>query len=218
MNALSRPSTTVTLSRRCTNVRQNRARRAGVPRAAASDPDIEAQGEGEIGLGIDMEAMLEAAAGGPTVPSWVPDVPQLKDALKQLGSEDTVISDKLLVEDYGKEFNKALGFSETAELINGRCAMLAFVLAIQNTFGGDILTLMAKYPLWVIMQDATIISASLVPVVMPKGYLPEGIKTTIDGLVEKTPLSDVFTAKAEQINGRAAMCGVSFFLFTAILF
>jgi len=48
------------------------------------------------------------------------------------------------VEKYGETLYREAGFTETAEKINGRLAQVGFVLALQNTFNGDVLDLMAR--------------------------------------------------------------------------
>ena len=47
-----------------------------------------------------------------------------------LASDSVVISDQLLVERYGESLFAATGFTKTAELINGRLAMLGCVAAL----------------------------------------------------------------------------------------
>jgi hypothetical protein len=53
-------------------------------------------------------------------------------------------SEALFVEKYGETLYREAGFTETAEKINGRLAQVGFVLALQNTFNGDVLDLMAR--------------------------------------------------------------------------
>ena len=127
-------------------------------------------------------------------------------------------SELLFVEKYGETLYREAGFTETAEKINGRLAQVGFVLAVQNTFNGDVLTLIAKYPLLVALVTAGIAGASLVPVANPQGYFPEGLKGTVMKAYEGANLDDVFSEKAEIINGRAAMLGMGVFLLTATIF
>jgi hypothetical protein len=177
---------------------------------------------GEIGLGEEMEDMLAKAAGGSSVPKFIKDTgnEQLIDAFKFLGSDSMTGpgSEMLFVEKYGETLYREAGFTETAEKINGRLAQVGFVLAVQNTFNGDVLTLIAKYPLLVFLVVAGITGASLVPTANPAGYMPEGLKSSVMKAYEGANLGDVFSEKAELINGRAAMVGMGIFLATAIVF
>ena len=97
--------------------------------------------------------MLAKAAGGSSVPKFIKDTgnESLIQAFKFLGSDQMTGqgSELLFVEKYGETLYREAGFTETAEKINGRLAQVGFVLALQNTFNGDVLTLMAKYPLLV---------------------------------------------------------------------
>jgi hypothetical protein len=70
-----------------------------------------------------MEDIMKSAAGGSSVPGWVPAVPELEAALKVLASDSVDISVKLLVEKYGEALFAATGFTKRAELINGRLAV-----------------------------------------------------------------------------------------------
>jgi hypothetical protein len=177
---------------------------------------------GEIGLGEEMEDMLAKAAGGSSVPKFIKDtgIEPLIEAFKFLGSDQMTGpgSELLFVEKYGETLYREAGFTETAEKINGRLAQVGFVLAVQNTFNGDVLTLIAKYPLLVALVTAGVAGASLVPVANPQGYFPEGLKGTVMKAYEGAKLDDVFSEKAEIINGRAAMLGMGIFLLTATIF
>ena len=51
-----------------------------------------------------------------------------------------------------------------------------------------------------------------------QGYFPSGLKDTVMKGYEGAGLDDVFSEKAEMINGRAAMLGLGFFLATATIF
>lgn len=89
---------------------------------------------------------------------------------------------------------------------------------MQNTFNGDVLTMVAKYPLLVLFTTAAIAGASLVPAANPQGYFPSGLKEAVMKGYEGANLDDVFSQKAEMINGRAAMVGMAFFIATATIF
>ena len=120
--------------------------------------------------------MLAKAAGGSSVPKFIKDTgnESLIQAFKFLGSDQMTGqgSELLFVEKYGETLYREAGFTETAEKINGRLAQVGFVLALQNTFNGDVLTLMAKYPLLVSLVVIGIAGASLVPTANPPGLLP----------------------------------------------
>ena len=186
----------------------------------ASDDDMDFMGE--IGLGEEMEDMLAKAAGGSSVPKFIKDTgnDQLIEAFKFLGSDQMTGpgSEMLFVEKYGETLYREAGFTETAEKINGRLAQVGFVLALQNTFNGDVLTLMAKYPLLVALTVAGIAGASLVPVANPQGYFPEALKGSVMKAYESVGGGDLFSEKAETINGRAAMLGMGIFIATAVIF
>lgn len=95
---------------------------------------------------------------------------------------------------------------------------VGFVLAVQNTFNGDVLELIAKYPLLVLLTVAGITGASLVPTCAPQGYFPDALKETTMKAYEGAGLGDIFSTKAEMINGRAAMLGMAVFIATATIF
>ena len=178
--------------------------------------------QGEIGLGEEMEDMLAKAAGGSSVPKFIKDTgnESLIQAFKFLGSDQMTGqgSELLFVEKYGETLYREAGFTETAEKINGRLAQVGFVLALQNTFNGDVLTLMAKYPLLVSLVVIGIAGASLVPTANPQGYFPDALKGSVMKAYESAGLNDVFSEKAELINGRAAMLGMGIFIATATIF
>jgi len=186
----------------------------------ASDDDMDFMGE--IGLGEEMEDMLAKAAGGSSVPKFIKDTgnEQLIGAFKFLGSDSMTGpgSEALFVEKYGETLYREAGFTETAEKINGRLAQVGFVLALQNTFNGDVLDLMARYPLLVAIVVSGIAAASLVPVANPQGYFPDALKGSVMKAYEGVGGGDIFSEKAEIINGRAAMLGMGIFIATATIF
>jgi hypothetical protein len=81
-----------------------------------------------------------------------------------------------------------------------------------------VLTLMAKYPLLVFLVVAGVAGASIVPTANPQGYFPDALKGSVMKAYESAGLNDVFSEKAETINGRAAMLGMGIFLATAVVF
>merc|ERR1712216_363927 len=113
---------------------------------------------------------------------------------------------------------KESGFTSLAETINGRCAMVGFVLAVMNTFNGDLLTMMAKVPLAVVFVIATISAASVVQKVNPTGYIPDNVNGAAMNAYSGAKLDEVFTYKAELVNGRMAMLAMLFFVATASIF
>lgn len=86
-----------------------------------------------------------------------------------------------------------------------------------NTFNGDVLEMIAKYPLLVLLTTAGIAGASLVPKCQPQGYFPDGLKDSVMKAYEGAGLDDVFSEKAETINSRAAMVGMGIFILTATI-
>lgn len=176
---------------------------------------------GEIGLG-DLEDIMAKADGGASVPKFIADlgIEPLTQGFKFLGSDQMTGpgSEMLFVEKFGETLYREAGFTETAEKINGRLAQVGFVLAVQNTFNGDVLELIAKYPLLVLLTVAGITGASLVPTCAPQGYFPDALKETTMKAYEGAGLGDIFSAKAEMINGRAAMLGMAVFIATATIF
>ena len=174
---------------------------------------------GELGLG-ELEDIMDMADGGSSVPSFVKDmdIPELTKAFELLGSTDTSMSEALFVEKYGETLFRQSGWTPTAELINGRCAQIGFVLAVLNTFNGDVLTGISTHPLLVALTVAGIAGASIVPVVEPQGYFPPALKDGVMGAYKGANLDEKFTPTVEMVNGRAAMVGMAVFLLTATIF
>ena len=139
---------------------------------------------------------------------------------KFLGSTDQTGpgSELLFVEKYGETLYRESGWTDTAELINGRLAQVGFVMALMNTFNGDVLDMMARSPLVVFLVGASITGASLVQVAQPKGYFPDGLIDATMKAYEGAGLNEVFNATSEKVNGRAAMVGMAVFLATATIF
>ena len=84
--------------------------------------------------------------------------------------------------------------------------MVGFVLAVMNTFNGDLLTMMAKVPLAVVQK------------VNPTGYIPDNVNGAAMNAYSGAKLDEVFTYKAELVNGRMAMLAMLFFVATASIF
>ena len=174
---------------------------------------------GELGLG-ELEDIMDMADGGSPIPGFVKDmdIPELTKAFEILGSTETSLSEALFVEKYGETLFRQSGWTPTAELINGRCAQIGFVLALLNTFNADVLTGISTHPILVALTVACIAGASIVPVVEPQGYFPSALKDGVMGVYKGGKLDEKFTPTAEMVNGRAAMVGMAVFLLTATIF
>jgi surface antigen len=174
---------------------------------------------GKLGLG-ELEDIMDMADGGSAVPPFVKDmdIPELTKAFELLGSTNTSMGEMLFVEKYGETLFRQSGWTPMAELINGRCAQIGFVLAILNTFNGDVLTGISSHPISVALTVLAIAGASAVPVVEPKGYFPDALKDGVMGVYKGAKLDEKFTTTAEMVNGRAAMVGMFAFLVTATIF
>ena len=174
---------------------------------------------GEHGLG-ELEDIMDMADGGSPIPGFVKDmdIPELTKAFEILGSTETSLGEALFVEKYGETLFRQSGWTPTAELINGRCAQIGFVLALLNTFNADVLTGISTHPILVALTVAGIAGASIVPVVEPQGYFPSALKDGVMGVYKGAKLDEKFTPTAEMVNGRAAMVGMAVFLLTATIF
>jgi|TARA_B110000977_G_scaffold22513_2_gene27133 hypothetical protein len=75
-----------------------------------------------------------------------------------------------------------------------------------------------RYPLLVAIVVSGIAAASLVPVANPQGYFPDALKGSVMKAYEGVGGGDIFSEKAEIINGRAAMLGMGIFIATATIF
>jgi len=96
--------------------------------------------------------------------------------------------------------------------------MIGFVLAVLNTFNGDLFTMMAKVPLAVVFVIVTIATASVVPKANPGGYFPDNVNNAAMTAFTGAKLDEVFTYKTELVNGRAAMLAMLLFMATASVF
>jgi hypothetical protein len=130
----------------------------------------------------------------------------------------------VLVEKFGETFYKETGFTEFAETVNGRCAvrtashtplhlpvlispstqMLGFVAYVGTITKGDILMQLAKFPLPTLVTIALVSGATLVPRVKSDGYFPKPVLDAIRNVQEER-LNEIFTERAERVNGRAAV-------------
>jgi len=96
--------------------------------------------------------------------------------------------------------------------------MIGFVLAVMNTFNGDLLEMMAKVPLAVVFVLASVSAASVIQKVNPSGYFPDKVTSAAMNAYSGAKLDEVFTFKAELVNGRMAMLAMLFFVCTASIF
>jgi len=183
---------------------------------ARAEEDEEAKGVmADIGLG-DLEEVMEKASGGSTTSDMMPE--DMDGLMKFLGAEDVDFAQKLLVEKYGESLYRELGFTKQAETINGRLAMIGFLAGFGGIFAGDVLTQFATAPKTSLVVALGIIAATLVPSVKPEGYIPSGVKDGVMKAYEGAGLSDIFTPKAELINGRGAMIGFLALTVLSIIF
>merc|ERR1712176_232878 len=119
----------------------------------------------------------------------------LEGVFKLLGSEDVDLAQTLLVEKFGENLYRELGFTKQTETINGRLAMIGFLAGFGALF-----------------------TASVIPKVKPEGYVPDAVKGGVEKFFNDFGLSDIFTTKAEMINGRAAMIGIFALTLLSVIF
>ena len=122
------------------------------------------------------------------------------------------------------------GFTPLAETINGRVAQLAFPLVLANMAShGDALTQLAAHPLLALMLSGAVTLATLPPVfdaktddrrqaAVVRALVPAAIRDQLLDVYRSSPLQDVFTAKAELTNSRAAMLAMGVLVGFAALF
>merc|ERR1711943_19529 len=214
--ATAKTFTTSIASLRATKASSKKSTRTVITRSEQMNQEMSG---GELGLG-ELEDIMDMADGGSSVPSFVKDmdIPELTKAFELLGSTDTSMGETLFVEKYGETLFRQSGWTPTAELVNGRCAQIGCVLAVLNTFNGDVLTGISTHPLLVALTVAGIAGASIVPVVEPQGYFPPALKDGVMGAYKGANLDEKFTPTVEMVNGRAAMVGMAVFLLTATIF
>ncbi|ABO97523.1 possible early light inducible protein [Ostreococcus lucimarinus CCE9901] len=219
MRAVNRIADGRAIVARARRVERRRATRSTRAEKEGEQMNQEMAG-GEIGLG-GLEDMMDKADGGAT-PDFVKSlgVKELDDVFAILGSQTkgAELGQLVLSEKFGETLYRESGFTSLAETINGRCAMVGFVLAVMNTFNGDLLTMMAKVPLAVVFVIATISAASVVQKVNPTGYIPDNVNGAAMNAYSGAKLDEVFTYKAELVNGRMAMLAMLFFVATASIF
>merc|ERR1711981_136495 len=191
------------------------SKRAGLLAMRSSEDDEPKGTMADIGLG-DLEEVMEKASGGSTTTDMLPE--DLDGLVKFLGSEDVDLASKLLVEKFGESLYRELGFTKQSETINGRLAMVGFTFGFLGLFNGDILTQFAKSPLFAVVISGAIITATLVPTAKPDGYIPANIRETVMEVYGDFGGEDLFTPKAELINGRAAMLGLFSLVLLSIIF
>ena len=213
-SALSRAQLQVAAGRKANRLVSNSRSRSAAVVVRAEDEDVKGT-MADIGLG-DLEDVMEKASGGSTTPDFVPE--DLEGVFKLLGSEDVDLAQTLLVEKFGENLYRELGFTKQTETINGRLAMIGFLAGFGALFTGDILTQFANAPRTTIIVTLAIITASVIPTVKPEGYVPDAVKGGVEKVFNDFGLSDIFTTKAEMINGRAAMIGIFALTLLSVIF
>merc|ERR1719247_1316876 len=157
---------------------------------------------------------MEAASGDSTsLPDWLPDSPETRRIFKLLQGVDMGLTKKILVEKYGETLYQWSGWGKEAELLNGRAAMVGFV-------EGDVLTQLAKHPLWTLGVVAAIAQAQVIAAEQPAGttMIPDSVKRPVLDAYVSMGGEKFFSSEAEKANGRAAMIGMLILLFFGALF
>ena len=95
---------------------------------------------------------------------------------------------------------------------------MASIATLSITGPREVLITVVVGVILVLLTVAGITGASLVPTCAPQGYFPDALKETTMKAYEGAGLGDIFSAKAEMINGRAAMLGMAVFIATATIF
>ena len=108
-----------------------------------------------------------------------------------------------------------------AELLNGRAAMVGFLAGTGAVFvEGDVLTQLAKHPLWTLGVVAAIAQAQVITAEQPAGttMIPDSVKRPVLDAYVSMGGEKFFSSEAEKANGRAAMIGMLILLFFGALF
>merc|ERR1711903_66424 len=175
-------------------------------RAAGEEDDDSLLGLGELG------DIMEAASGDSTsLPDWLPDSPETRQVFKLLQGEDMSLTKKVLVEKYGETLYQWSGWGKEAELLNGRAAMVGFLAGTGAVFvEGDVLTQLAKHPLWTLGIVAAIAQAQVIAAEQPAGtsMIPDSVKRPVLDAYVSMGGEKFFSSEAEKANGRAAMIGM----------
>lgn len=174
-----------------------------------------------LGLG-ELGGIMEAASGDSTsLPDWLPDSPELRQVFKLLQGEDMGMTKKILVEKYGETLYQWSGWGKEAELLNGRAAMIGFLAGTGAVFvEGDVLSQLAKHPLWTLAVIAAIAQAQVIVAEQPAGtsMIPDSVKKPVLDAYIAAGGEKFFSSEAEKANGRAAMIGMLVLLVFGALF
>lgn len=174
-----------------------------------------------LGLG-ELGGIMEAASGDSTsLPDWLPDSPELRQVFKLLQGEDMGMTKKILVEKYGETLYQWSGWGKEAELLNGRAAMIGFLAGTGAVFvEGDVLSQLAKHPLWTLAVIAAIAQAQVIVAEQPAGtsMIPDSVKKPVLDAYVAAGGEKFFSSEAEKANGRAAMIGMLVLLVFGALF
>ena len=174
-----------------------------------------------LGLG-ELGDIMEAASGDSTsVPDWLPDSPEVRQVFKLLQGEDMGMTKKILVEKYGETLYQWSGWGKEAELLNGRAAMIGFLAGTGAVFvEGDVLSQLAKHPLWTLAVIAALAQAQVIVAEQPAGtsMIPDSVKKPVLDAYVAAGGEKFFSSEAEKANGRAAMIGMLVLLVFGALF
>ena len=174
-----------------------------------------------LGLG-ELGGIMEAASGDSTsLPDWLPDSPELRQVFKLLQGEDMGMTKKILVEKYGETLYQWSGWGKEAELLNGRAAMIGFLAGTGAVFvEGDVLSQLAKHPLWTLAVIAAIAQAQVIVAEQPAGtsMIPDSVKKPVLDAYIAAGGEKFFSSEAEKANGRAAMIGMLVLIVFGALF
>ena len=174
-----------------------------------------------LGLG-ELGGIMEAASGDSTsLPDWLPDSPEVRQVFKLLQGEDMGMTKKILVEKYGETLYQWSGWGKEAELLNGRAAMIGFLAGTGAVFvEGDVLSQLAKHPLWTLAVIAAIAQAQVIVAEQPAGtsMIPDSVKKPVLDAYIAAGGEKFFSSEAEKANGRAAMIGMLVLIVFGALF
>lgn len=186
--------------RRSTRVRSVVCRAIEEPRVKVEEPQI---------IVSDSNTRTTDSRGEFRAPDWVPFF--VRPPLNFLAAQDFKIQEWWVYKDYlsiifENEFVvMSTGFRELPEIINGRAAMLGFVIcALGEIFAaGTVAEQLSSAPRPVLTLLGLIIAGSLAPVI--RGSSTSDVKA----IQERFQLSkSVFSEDNERIHGRLAMVGM----------
>jgi len=110
------------------------------------------------------------------------------------------------------------GFTEMAETLNGRVAMMGFLGFVPALAHGGVLHQFSDEPFWTLVAISTIAIATYIPVA-EKG-VPLGTVKTIDQIPESvsTQVKELFTSDLELFHGRLAMLAIAALVSLEVIF